>query len=200
MSFSFKTLILGRRLGNGQHNSLFGYLVDWLNAAGSLLIFAIMAMIVSDVLSRNFLNQPIAGVAELVAASIVMIVFLQLPGTLRHGRMAQADIFIAGFIQRHPRLGNALQCLFFLAGAWMLYIVFKGTLPIFDRAWTRNQFMGIEGVFTFPVWPIRAVVLSCAIITVAQYVLMALEAAWLCWKGEPELPELPGDQSEESPS
>lgn len=197
MSFSFKTLVLGRRLGNGQHNSLFGYLVDGLNAAGSLLIFAIMAMIVADVLSRNFLNQPIAGVAELVAASIVMIVFLQLPGTLRHGRMAQADIFIAGFTERHPRLGNLLQALFFLAGSWMLYIIYKGTLPVFIRAWERNQFMGIEGVFTFPVWPIRALIIGCAVITVAQYLLLAAQALWLSWKGQVAFPDEPDTTSEE---
>lgn len=189
MSFSLKTLILGRRLGHGQHNSLFGYLVDGLNAIGSLLIFAIMAMIVTDVLSRNLFNQPIAGVAELVAASIVMIVFLQLPGTLRHNRMAQADIFIVGFTEKHPRVGHLLQCLFFLAGAYMLYIVFSGTLPTFLRAWERNQFMGVEGVFTFPVWPIRFVIISCAAITVAQYLLLSLQSLWLAWRGQATLAE-----------
>jgi len=189
MSFSSKTLILGRRLSHGQHNSLFGYLVDGLNAIGSLLIFAIMAMIVTDVLSRNLFNQPIAGVAELVAASIVMIVFLQLPGTLRHNRMAQADIFIVGFTEKHPRVGHLLQCLFFLAGAYMLYIVFSGTLPTFLRAWERNQFMGVEGVFTFPVWPIRLVIISCAAITVAQYLLLSLQSLWLAWRGQATLAE-----------
>lgn len=189
MSFSLKTLIFGRRLGHGQHNSLFGYLVDGLNAIGSLLIFAIMAMIVTDVLSRNLFNQPIAGVAELVAASIVMIVFLQLPGTLRHNRMAQADIFIVGFTEKHPRVGHLLQCLFFLTGAYMLYIVFTGTLPTFLRAWERNQFMGVEGVFTFPVWPIRFVIISCAAITVAQYLLLSLQSLWLAWRGQASLAE-----------
>lgn len=189
MSLSLKTLILGRRWGRGQHNSLFGYLVDGLNAIGSLLIFAIMAMIVTDVVSRNLFNLPIAGVAELVAASIVMIVFLQLPGTLRHNRMAQADIFIAGFTAKHPRLGHLVQCVFFLAGAYMLYIVFTGTLPTFLRAWERNQFMGVEGVFTFPVWPIRFVIISCAAITVAQYLLLSLQSLWLAWRGQPSLIE-----------
>lgn len=184
MPISFKSLILGRRLGKGQNNSLFGILVDGLNAIGSLLIFVIMALIVADVLSRNLLNQPIAGVAEMVAASIVMIVFLQLPATLRHGRMAQADIFIVGFTQRHPRIGNLMQAAFFAAGVWVLYIVVQGTLPTFTRAWERNQFMGIEGVFTFQVWPIRLTVLACAAITALQYALLTLEALWLAFRGQ----------------
>lgn len=184
MSFSLKTLILGRSFGNGRHNSLFGYMVDGLNAAGTLLIFAIMAMIVTDVLSRNLFNKPIAGVAELVAASIVIIVFLQLASTLRHGRMAQADIFILGFTQRHPRLGHGLQALFYLAGTWVMYIIYKGTLPVLVRAWERNQFIGVEGVFTFPIWPIRVVVVTCAVITLIQYAILGGREIWLAIKGD----------------
>lgn len=184
MSFSLKTLILGRSFGNGRHNSLFGYMVDGLNAAGTLLIFAIMAMIVTDVLSRNLFNKPIAGVAELVAASIVIIVFLQLASTLRHGRMAQADIFIHGFTQRHPRLGHGLQALFYLAGTWVMYIIYQGTLPVLVRAWERNQFIGVEGVFTFPIWPIRVVVVTCAVITLVQYAILGGREIWLVIKGD----------------
>ena len=71
----------------------------------------------------------------------------------------------------------------------MLYIVFSGTLPTFLRAWERNQFMGVEGVFTFPVWPIRFVIISCAAITVAQYLLLSLQSLWLAWRGQATLAE-----------
>ncbi|MCH8529573.1 MAG: TRAP transporter small permease [Saccharospirillum sp.] len=165
-------------LGHGPGNSLFGYLVDGLNAVGSLLIFAIMALICADVFSRNVFNQPIAGVAEMVAASIVMIVFLQLASNLRHGRMAQADIFIHGFTVRFPRAGHSLVCLFYLVGAYMMYIVYKGTLPVLERAINRNQFFGVEGVFTFPVWPIRTIVVCCAVIALIQFLTLALDQAW----------------------
>lgn len=151
----------------------FGWLVDALNAAGSLLIFAIMALICIDVLSRNILNQPIDGVAEMVAASIVMIVFLQLASTLRHGRMAQADLFIFGFKRNYPRLGHGLITLYYLTGAFMLAVIVKGTWPVLIKAINRNQFFGVEGVFTFSIWPIRFVVLTCATITVIQFLLLA---------------------------
>lgn len=188
MSFSLKTLILGRRWGHGQHNSLFGYLVDGLNAIGSLLIFAIMAMIVIDVLSRNLFNLPIAGVAELVAASIVMIVFLQLPGTLRHNRMAQADIFIAGFTEKHPRLGHLVQCVFFWRGLHALYRLYRHVAHLPTRLGAQPVH-GRGGVFTFPVWPIRFVIISCAAITVAQYLLLSLQSLWLAWRGQVSLTE-----------
>lgn len=170
--------------GPTRQQSWFGALIDGLNAVGSVLIFAIMALICADVLARNFLNQPIDGVAELVAASIVMIVFFQLASALRHGRMAQADIFIAGFTRKHPRLGHGLMTLFHLAGGAMLAIVFDGTLPVYLNAIERDLFMGVEGVFTFPVWPIRLVVLCCAAVTVVQYLLLALGEARLAIRGQ----------------
>lgn len=152
---------------------IFGWFVDSLNAVGSLLIFAIMALICADVLARNFFNSPIDGVAELVAASIVMIVFLQLASTLRHGRMAQADLFIYGFKKAYPRLGHSLTTIYYLVGAFMLSVVVNGTWPVLMKAIKRNQFFGVEGVFTFPVWPIRIVVLACAVITVIQFLILA---------------------------
>lgn len=172
-------------LGQGAGNSVFGYLVDGLNAAGSLLIFAIMALICADVLSRNILNQPIDGVAEMVAASIVMIVFLQLASTLRHGRLAQADIFIHGFTVSFPRLGRSLTTLYYLAGAAMLSVVYQGTVPVLMRAIDRNQFFGVEGVFTFPVWPIRLVVVFCAAVTVLQFLVLAAREALCVVRGTP---------------
>lgn len=180
MTFNVKRWVMG----DAKHNSLYGYALDGLNAVGSLLIFTIMALICADVFSRNAFNMPLNGVAELVSASIVMIVFLQLASTLRHGRMAQADIFIIGFTMRHPRSGNALQMLFHMAGAWVMWVIYNGTLPVFLRAWERNQFMGIEGVFTFPVWPIRIIVLTCAVATLSQYLLIAGHHGWLMWQSD----------------
>lgn len=178
---TIKSLVFGQGTGN----SLFGYLVDGLNAAGSLLIFAIMALICADVLSRNLFNQPIDGVAEMVAASIVMIVFLQLASTLRHGRLAQADIFIYGFTVSFPRIGRSLTTLYYLAGAAMLGVVYQGTVPVLMRAIDRNQFFGVEGVFTFPVWPIRTVVVVCAAVTVLQFLVLAVREAICVVRGTP---------------
>ncbi|MFC3851701.1 TRAP transporter small permease subunit [Salinispirillum marinum] len=171
-------------MGDAEHKSLYGHVLDGLNALGSLLIFIIMALICADVFSRNAFNAPINGVAEMVSASIVMIVFLQLASALRHGRLAQADIFIGGFSRRHPRAGNVLNALFHLAGAWVMWLVYKGTWPVFVRAWERNQFMGIEGVFTLPVWPIRIVVLTCALVTVSQFLLLAGQYLYWAWTGQ----------------
>jgi TRAP-type mannitol/chloroaromatic compound transport system permease small subunit len=158
---------------SGGGDSPFGYLVDGLNGAGSLLIFAVMFMMCADVLARDLLNRPIAGVAEMVAVSIVAIVFLQLASTLRHGRMSRADIFIDAFIARHPGPGHTLNAVFNVIGAAMCTVVFYATQPKLVKAWANSEFFGVQGVFTMPTWPLMAIVLVGTAITAIQYLLHA---------------------------
>lgn len=151
--------------------NLFARVVDGMNGAGSLLIFAVMLLVGADVLSRNLFNAPIAGVAEMVAASIVAIMFLQLASALRHGRMPRADLFIDPLKARHPAAGHLLEALFMLAGAFACSIIVWATVPDFLRAWEDGEYFGIEGVFTFPTWPIGLIVLAGGALTTAQYLV-----------------------------
>lgn len=154
-------------------SSPFGHLVDGLNGVGSLVIAAVMLLMCADVFMRNTFNQPIDGVAEMVAASIIVIVFLQLPSTLRHGRMSRADLFLDPFLLKRPRAGLRLRAVFSLFGIFACGIIAYATWPIAMRAWTNNEFLGIEGVFTFPTWPMRFVVVLGAALAAAQYALLA---------------------------
>lgn len=155
----------------------FGRLVDALNAVGSALIGAIMLLMCADVLLRDLANRPIDGVAELVASSIVVIVFLQLPATLRHGRMARADLFLDPLLARRPRAGRGLRALFALAGAFACAVIAYASWRPLLRAWTDDEFLGVQGLFTFPTWPMRAVVVLGATLAALQYLLLALQDA-----------------------
>lgn len=155
-------------------SSPFGWAVDGLASLGSLLIAAMMLLVCADVASRNLFDQPITGVTELVALSIVAIVFLQLPSALRHGRLSRAEIFIDGFRQRHPRAGALLQAVLLACGATFCGVVFMATLVPFAQAWTEDDFIGVEGVFTAPTWPVLLVSLIGSATTLVQFVLLAL--------------------------
>jgi TRAP-type mannitol/chloroaromatic compound transport system permease small subunit len=150
-----------------------GRVADIMNAAGSLVIGVVMLLMCADVLLRNAVNRPIDGVAELVATSIIVIVFLQLPATLRHGRMARADLFIDPLIARHPSAGRRLRAFFSLAGLFACGVVAYATWPLLVRAWVDSEFLGVQGVFTFPTWPMRAVVVLGAALAAVQYLLLA---------------------------
>jgi TRAP-type C4-dicarboxylate transport system permease small subunit len=159
-------------------SSPLGHLIDGLNGLGSIVIALVMVLMCTDVFMRNAFNQPIDGVAELVAASIIVIVFLQLPATLRHGRMSRADLFIDPFVAKRPRAGKRLRAVFSLVGIFACAVIAYATWPLFQRAWTNNEFFGIEGVFTFPTWPMRIVVFVGATLAALQYALLA----WQDWR------------------
>jgi len=155
--------------------SLFGRIVDVLNALGSVVIGLVMLLMVADVLLRNLANRAIDGVAELVATSIIVLVFLQLPATLRHGRMSRADLFIDPFVARRPRAGLRLRAIFSAAGVFACAVIAYATWPMLEKAWSGDEFLGVEGVFTFPIWPMRLVVLVGGVLATVQYALLAAQ-------------------------
>ena len=155
----------------------FGILVDGLNAVGSVVIALMMVMICADVISRGVFQKPIAGVSELTAMAIVVIVFLSLGSTLRHGRMSRADLFIDGFITRRPVAGRILDAVFLLAGAAVCAIIAWATWPALLRAWERNDFVGTEGVFTVPTWPLRLAVIVGTVVAGLQYLVLLVGRA-----------------------
>jgi TRAP-type C4-dicarboxylate transport system permease small subunit len=109
----------------------------------------------------------------MVAASIIVIVFLQLPSTVRHDRMSRADLFLDPFLARRPRGGRWLRAVFALAGVVACAIIAYATWPLLTRSWTNSEFIGVEGVFTFPTWPMRFVVALGAALAALQYLLLA---------------------------
>ncbi|SHH13014.1 TRAP transporter small permease subunit [Pollutimonas bauzanensis] len=156
---------------------VFGLMVDGMNAVGSILIFCVMFLICADVLTRNLLNQPIDGVAELVSLSVIAFVFLQLASTLRHGRMSRADMFIESLRAARPRRAAGLEALFSLCGLLVCAAIGWASWPGFWRAWMTDEFVGIQGVFTAPTWPVKGIVVLGFAITAAQYLILVVDQA-----------------------
>jgi TRAP-type C4-dicarboxylate transport system permease small subunit len=87
-----------------------------LNSIGTAWIFLLMLIINADVLARYLFNSPIAGVPEMVALSIVGIVFLQLSDAVRAGRLTRSDGFLSRVVASRPKLGLVLNTFYDLCG------------------------------------------------------------------------------------
>ncbi len=133
--------------------------VDWaisgLNAVGTLWIFAIMVAINADVFARFLFSAPISGVPLLIELSIVAIVFVQLAAALRGGRMTRSDVLIGRLLGTRAMLGHTLQAIYHLAGAVLMAGIVLYVLPIFERAWRRDTYAGLEGDVTIAIWPFK---------------------------------------------
>ena len=123
---------------------------------------------------RNVLHAPINGVIEMIEISMIAIVFLQLADATRVGRLTRSDGFF-GLIQRKaPRLGFVMGSFFDLLGALMMFFILYGTWPSLIEAWTLNDYIGNEGVFTAPKWPMIAILILGSFITLLLFVKLAV--------------------------
>lgn len=161
----------------------FEMVLSVLNSIGTLWIFALMVVISLDVIGRTTFNSPLPGVLELVRLSIVGIVFIQLGHTLRAGRITRADNLIRILQRRLPRLGYGMQALFELAGAGIFVVLFQASLPLFLRSWASGEYAGIEGYITYPVWPVRLIILIGSAGAGIQFLLFAWRDLVAAWSG-----------------
>ncbi|MPZ56992.1 MAG: TRAP transporter large permease subunit [Rhizobiales bacterium] len=137
----------------------FDILINALNAVGTVWIFVIMVLINADVFARYLFNRPLNGVPLIIELSIVAIVFLQLAAALREGRMTRSDVLIGRLLTRRPQLGLSLQAIYHALGAVLMGILFFYSAPLFEKAWRRETYTGVEGDFTLQVWPLKLIIL-----------------------------------------
>jgi TRAP-type mannitol/chloroaromatic compound transport system permease small subunit len=144
-----------------------------MNAVGTAWIFALMLLINADIVGRELFAAPVRGTTEMVALSIVGIVFLQLAHTLWAGRLTRSEVVLAGLRRRRPRLAAAMEGAFHLTGAVLLGIIFVATLPVFAESWRIGEYVGAIGDFTAPTWPIKLLILAGSAATALQFLLLA---------------------------
>lgn len=155
----------------------YGRFVEGLAATGSILTLLVAVLIAADVFARNLFNLPLMGVVELVAMFVVAAIFLQLPGSIRARRIARAEIFLDPLVARFPRFGRMVLVLYDLAGLCVFLVIAYATWPRLERTWIYNEFIGHAGSFTFPAWPLPAIILLGSLACAVQYALAALGTA-----------------------
>lgn len=151
----------------GLTNPLQG-LANVLAAIGTVWIFAMMLLVVADVLGRNFFDAPITGVAEFAARSVASIVFLQLAAAVCSGRMTRSDFLLQFIAKRSTSAVKALDVFNVVVGALLFAALAAIAWPELAEAYQTKEYMGVQGVFTVVTWPFRAlIVLGSAVAAVA---------------------------------
>jgi len=150
----------GRRITEG---------LAWLSA---LAIASLVALINSDIISRTLFDLPIRGVTEIVSISIPSLVFLAVAELCVAGGLIRAGILSRWFDPRSHVVGAALETVFHVIAAMLASSLFIATWPNFLRAWRTDEFLGVEGDFTAPVWPAKLAILTGSLL-VAGFSLTA---------------------------
>lgn len=166
-----------------RRTSPLAWATEGFSVVGTLMIIFVMVLINADVGMRYLMNQPIPGVAEIVSASIVTIIFLQLPDCIRSGRMIRSDMWIERLTTSSPRTAAMLDTAFNALGTLMLALICYYVYPKVMRAFRAGHTIGVYGVFLAPLWPFYAGVLVGAALATLEYAMKTLQAARLAFGG-----------------
>lgn len=126
-------------------------------------------IIVIDVTGRAFFSHPIAGVPEVVAASLVGIAFLQLPYAILSGTMLRTTVLrdILG-----PLARRTVEVAGLLLGAAFFAILVYAEWEPMVTSFATLEYEGGEG-FRVPVYPVHAVIMASAIVSALCYARLA---------------------------
>ena len=144
-------------------------LTKFLMIVGALWAFFLCFFILADIVTRA-LNIPISGTKEIVANSVVIIVFMQIGFAVRSDSMLRADFLVAAMPK--PVQKALLIFAFALGAARFFFLLTAGPTPAL-RSFANGEFDG-EGALRVPVWPTRWMILVGAGLAGVNYLLLAL--------------------------
>ncbi len=154
--------------------NLFNHVVSILNALGSVWIFALMLLINADATGRSFFTAPIYGVNEMIELSIVGIVFLQLADATRKKRLTRSDGCFNILSRKFPLLARTIGFCFSVISMLFMGIILYGSYPLLMESIEYGYYVGEEGIRTFPVWPVKLVILIGCSLTLLQFLVFAI--------------------------
>jgi len=154
----------------------YGSIISIMNSIGTAWVFVLLVIINLDIGGRALFNHPVRGVPEIVALSIVACVFLQIAHTLKVGRLTRSDIVLNWLQTHYPNLKYFLEGVYCLIGACLMGILFNSSIPLFTKAWRIDEYVGAEGDFMAPVWPVKLIILIGCAAGAIQFFLMAVSS------------------------
>jgi len=126
-----------------------------------------VAIICLDVFSRAVLSEPLRGVTELVSLSIPAIVFLALGYLFVENKLIRADMLLQALAKRSVATADLLQFVFYSIGTLVMLSIALPAIKAFKYALVTNEFLGVEGEFTVPLWPSKLIILLRSLLLTA---------------------------------
>ena len=108
----------------------------------------------------------------MIEISVIGIVFMQLADALRRGVLTRSDGLFNQVMRRKPAAGHVMAVVTYLLGALFMGLIIWGSVPFFIDAWENNYYVGVEGMFTAPVWPIALIIVIGVAVTMVQFVIV----------------------------
>ena len=142
--------------------------------------FGLSFLVMANIIGRTYFDFPIYGTAEMVAASIVIVVFLQAGYAIRSRSMLKADFLVEHLPDKVQR---TLLAIGYLLGAAFFLMIITGGWEESIASYVEGEYEG-EGALRVPSWPARWTVLIGSGIAMMNYLVMFYIDVF-----KPELPD-----------
>ena len=131
--------------------------------------FGLAFLVMGNIIGRYVFDSPVYGTAEMVAASIVIIVFLQVGYAIRSRSMLMADFLV---IHLPDKVQRILLAFGYLLGAAFFLMIITGGWEESILSYVEGEYEG-EGALRVPSWPARWTVLIGSGLAMINYLVMA---------------------------
>ena len=144
-------------------------LSKFLMIAAAAWAFGLAFLVMANIIGRTVFDFPIYGTAEIVAASIVIVVFLQAGYAIRSRSMLKADFLVEHLPDKVQR---TLLAIGYLLGAAFFLMIITGGWEESIASYVDGEYEG-EGALRVPSWPARWTVLIGSGLAMINYLVMA---------------------------
>ena len=144
-------------------------LSKFLMIAAAAWAFGLAFLVMANIIGRTVFDFPIYGTAEIVAASIVIVVFLQAGYAIRSRSMLKADFLVEHLPDKVQR---TLLAIGYLLGAAFFLMIITGGWEESIASYVDGEYEG-EGALRVPSWPARWTVLIGSGLAMINYLVLA---------------------------
>ena len=144
-------------------------LSKFLMVAAATWTFGLAFLVMGNIIGRFVFDAPIYGTAEIVAASIVIVVFLQVGYAIRSRSMLKADFLV---IHLPDIVQRILLAIGYLLGAAFFLMIITGGWEESVLSYVEGEYEG-EGALRVPSWPARWTVLVGSGLAMINYLVKA---------------------------
>jgi len=157
-------------------------LSKFLMVVAAIWSFGLAFLVMANIVGRFVFDSPIYGTAEIVAASIVIIVFLQAGYAIRSRSMLAANFLV---VHLPDGVQRALLAFGYLLGAAFFLMIITGGWQESIASYVEGEFEG-EGALHVPSWPARWTVLLGSALAMVNYFVLAYIDVFRPDLGNPE--------------
>ena len=144
-------------------------LSKFLMVAAAVWAFGLAFLVMGNIIGRTVFDSPVYGTAEIVATSIVIVVFLQAGYAIRSRSMLKADFLVVHLPEPVQRV---LLAVGYLLGAAFFLMIITGGWEESVLSFVEGEYEG-EGALRVPSWPARWTVLIGSGLAMLNYLVMA---------------------------